>query len=349
MSSNSPKKLLLLAAAGGLVWLFLRYLLPIALPFLLAALLALAAEPLVQLLHGRLKLSRPLATGIGVTVTLAITALTVTVLGALLVRQLQSLVGVMPDLEGSAQNALESLQSWLLDLAQRTPTGIRPMVEHTVADLFNDGNAFLDQLTGKLLELASGFVTRLPDSALGIGTWLLASFMISAKLPSIRAYLSRKTPRDWNEKYLPSLQRMKKSVLGWLTAQLKLMGITFVVLMLGFWLLKVSHGPIWAILIALVDALPVLGTGTVLVPWSIVCFLQHNTMQALGLLGLYAVVMLLRSALEPKLVGKQLGLDPLVTLGAMYAGYRLWGIPGMLFAPLLAVIAVQWFTQSKEI
>ena len=87
--------------------------------------------------------------------------------------------------------------------------------------------------------------------------------------------------------------------------------------------------------------LPVLGTGTVLIPWSMVCFLQEDTFRALGLLGIYVFISLLRSVLEPRFVGKQLGLDPLVTLIAIYAGYRLWGLPGMLLAPILAVAATQ--------
>ena len=93
--------------------------------------------------------------------------------------------------------------------------------------------------------------------------------------------------------------------------------------------------------VSLVDALPVLGTGTVLVPWAVICFLQGEGARAIGLLGVYAVVTLSRSMLEPKLVGRHLGLDPLVTLMALYAGYRLWGVGGMIFAPLLAVTIMQ--------
>lgn len=348
MSSSLPKKLSLLGISGILIWLFLRYLLPMAMPFLLGLLLALAAEPLVFFFHTRLKLPRAAATGIGVSITLVIVVLILMVLGALLVRQLQSLVGVMPDLEGTAQQGLDSLQQWLLTLAEKTPRGIRPMVTHSVEGLFDDGSAFMDQLTARLLSLASGLVTRLPDSALGIGTWLLASFMISAKMPKIKDWLEGHLPASWHEKYLPMLRRMKKSVFGWLTAQLKLISITFAVLTMGFILLRVTYAPVWAVLIALVDALPVLGTGTVLVPWSIVCFLQGDTVRALGLLGIYAVVLLLRTVLEPKLVGRQLGLDSLVTLAAMYVGYRLWGILGMLLSPLLAVTVQQLFATPKE-
>lgn len=347
MPQVSPKKILFVIFMLILGWLCLRYLLPIMMPFVLAALLALAAEPLVGTLQQRAKLPRAAATGIGITTALTVLILLVMVLGALLVRQLQSLVGVVPDLEGNALAGMRSLHDWLLSLADNAPGSIQPYLTNSVEDMFSDGTVLLDKVTGWLLGLASGVVSHLPDSALGIGTWLLASFMFSAKLPAIRDWVQNRMPPSWYTNWLPTLQRLKKSVFGWLTAQFKLISVTFGVLCIGFLLLRISHGVIWALLICLVDALPILGTGTVLVPWSIVCFLQGDTIRAIGLLGVYAVAALLRSVLEPKLVGKQLGLDSLVTLAAMYAGYRLWGILGMILSPLLAVTAVQLFSAPK--
>ena len=115
----------------------------------------------------------------------------------------------------------------------------------------------------------------------------------------------------------------------------------------GLLLLQIPYGPLWAFLVALLDAFPILGTGAVLVPWSLISFLQGNNLQAFGLLGVYAVVTITRTVLEPRLVGAQLGLDPLVTLICFYAGFRLWGILGMILAPMLAVTAVQ-LTSLKQ-
>lgn len=348
MSMFTPKRVLFVLLLGVLGWACIRYLLPTLMPFVLAALLALAAEPLVSVLQKRTRLPRGAAAGVGVSISLAMLVLIVMVLGALLVRQLERLVGVVPDLEGTALEGMQSLEDWLLSLAQRAPNGVRPMLAQSVENFFSDGTLFLDKITTWLLSLASGVVSHLPDSALGIGTWLLASYMFSTKLPGIKQWVRSHLPASWHEKYLPMLLRLKKSVFGWLTAQLKLMSITFLVLTAGFFILRVSYGPLWAFVISLVDMLPILGTGTVLVPWSLVCFLQGESIRAVGLLGVYATAALLRSILEPKLVGKQLGLDSLLTLLAMYAGYRVWGILGMVLAPLLTVIAVQLFTTPQE-
>lgn len=348
MSQNLPRKLAYLAAAAAGLWLSLRYLMPILTPFLLAFLLALAAEPLVKVFHGKMRLPRGAATGIGVTMTLVLLILLVMVLGALLLQELGVLAGVVPDLEGTALQGMESLENWLLGLAEKTPDSVQPILTRSVEGVFSDSTTLLDQITSKLLSLASGMVSRLPDSALGVGTWLLASFMISAKLPKIKAWVGAHLPASWHEKYLPMLRRMKKSVFGWLLAQCRLMGITFLVLTVGFFVLQIRYAPLWAFLVALVDALPVLGTGTVLVPWSLVCLLQGDTVRGIGLLGVYAAASLTRSVLEPRFIGRQLGLDPLVTLLAMYAGYRLWGLAGMILAPLLAVTVTQFFIAPKE-
>lgn len=330
------------------LWLGARYLLPILLPFLLAGALALAAEPMVRVLNQRLHLPRAAASAVGVVLCLLLAVLVVLTFCAFLLRQLGSLSGVLPDMEETALSGMNALEGFLTNLAQKAPEPVSPILTSGVEGFFSDGTQVVGQVMTKLLSLASGVLTKIPDGAFGFGTGILACFMISAKLPELRQWAGQKLPRDWQDRYFPAARQMKRNLGLWLLAQLKLTGITFLVLCAGFFLLHISHGPLWAFLISLVDALPILGTGTILIPWSLVCLLQGNAAQALGLLGIYGVAALLRSVLEPKLIGKQLGLDPLATLLAMYAGYRLWGILGMLFAPLLTITLTQFADAAKR-
>ena len=244
-----------------------RYLLPVLTPFLLGAGLALAAEPLVALL-GR-KLPRGAATGIGVTLTFAILALIVTALCALAVRELGVLAAVLPELLEAAKGGMESLEFFLTDLVMRSPESVRPLLIERVEALFSGGSALLDKGTAALLKLASGVLTALPDSALGFGTGLIASYMISAKLPQFRARLKVEKFAPW----LDAARGMKTAVFGWLKAQVKLSGVTWAGLTVGFLLLKVRHAPLWALGVSLVDAFPILGTGAVLVPLRVCWFI----------------------------------------------------------------------------
>lgn len=334
------KKSIFLLTAFFAVWLGLRFLLPLCFPFLLGALLALAAEPMVSFLQKR-RVPRCVCSGIGVSMAFCFLAILVLALCAFALRELKAVAGILPDLEDTARSGIDLLQSWLLELASRTPRSVQPLLRENVTSLFSSGTTLLDKAIRYILGLAGNILSRVPDSALSLGTAVIASFLISARLPKIRDWARRRLPREKLQPFLNALKRMKNAVGGWLLAQLKLMGVTFTLLTLGFVLLRITYAPLWALAVSLVDALPVLGTGTVLVPWAVICFLKGEGARAVGLLGVYAVITLTRSMLEPKLVGRQLGLDPLATLIALYAGYRLWGVGGMILAPLLAVTVMQ--------
>ena len=111
----------------------------------------------------------------------------------------------------------------------------------------------------------------------------------------------------------------------------------------GFWALWVL---LLAALIALIDALPVFGTGTILIPWALVLFLRGQTKTGVGLVVLYGAAALSRQALEPRLVGKQVGLNPVLTLLALYTGYRLLGVGGMIVFPITAMLLKQIWDHS---
>ena len=340
MNSGIQRYISAAALFAGAI-LLLRYFLPLVLPFLLGAGLAVAAEPLVGGLCRRIKLKRSLATAIGVTMAFAFLVLAVMVLCAFLIRQLRSLTGLLPQLETVLHNGMDTADRWLLGMSGKIPGELGTILTRNVHSLFAGGDALLSKATDAALKLASGILTHVPDSALGLAAGVISSYMISAKLPKIRFWIRGRLPASQIEPILAAGKRLKNGLLGWLKAQLRLSGITFLLTGTAFLLLRVPRALLWAGLVALVDAFPILGTGTVLVPWSIFSFFQGDHVLAFGLLGLYGATALTRSVLEPRLLGQQLGLDPLITLMALYAGYRLWGIGGMLLAPILAVAATQ--------
>lgn len=342
------KKLFSVLSVFLIVWLSLRFFLPLFSPFLLGAGLALAAEPMVGFLEKNARIPRALSAGVGVSIAFGLLAMLLLILCTFLVRELGALAGVLPDLEQTASSGISLVQNWLLQLASHTPQSIQPLLRQNVSTLFSDGTALLDKTARYLLSLAGNLLSHVPDSALSLGTAVISGFMISAKLPKIRRWIQKRIPREKLRKALDAAKRVKTVLIGWLLAQCKLMTVTFLLLCAGFLILRIRYALLWALGTALVDAFPILGTGTVLLPWVLVSFLQGDTARAIGLLSLYAAVSLIRSALEPRLLGRHLGLDPLVTLMALYAGYKLWGIAGMLLAPMLAVIALQLAPERRS-
>lgn len=346
---NIGLKNLFPALALGLgAWLVLKFLMPILFPFLLGLGIALLAEPGVKFLCSRFRIPRAAATAVCVSLVFCgICALAVTFL-ALMVRELSALSGVLPDMAEAAGTGMVTLRDWLYGLAQRAPEGLRPVLENGTASLFSGGAALLSRGMDFLLGLAGGILRHLPDSALGLGTAVISGYMISAKMIRIREKTAAFFSREKWKRMTLSLSRIRMAAVGWFTAEVKLAGVTFLILMAGFFLLRIPYAPMWAIFIALLDAFPVLGTGTVLLPWTLVCLIQGDGARAVGLVGIYVTASVSRSILEPKLVGHHLGLDSLTTLLILYAGYRLWGIGGMLLAPMLAVAAKQLVVGTED-
>lgn len=325
-----------LALAAAAFWLGGKYILPLLLPFLLGGLAALAAEPAVSFLHRKLKIPRLLSAGVGVSAAIALAAGLVGALGAVLLRQVTRLASAIPDLQTTARQGMTVLSDWLVTLSYKAPEGVQPMLTGAVLRLFDNTNVLVEQVTGWVPGAVAAVLGKVPDSALAVGTGLLSAFMISARLPKLKLFFRERLCATGLDRYLPTLKKARQAAYGWLKAQGLLMLLTFLTVGVGFWLLGIRGGLLWAALVALVDAVPMLGTGIILLPWALVSFLQGQRLRALGLCALVGAAALLRTVLEPRLVGKQLGLDPLVTLVCLYAGYRLWGFLGLLLAPMLA-------------
>lgn len=335
MPHFNKKSFVILAAAFLLAWVAGKYILPPAMPFLLGWGLALAAEPVTRRLGT--KIPRPTAAAVGVTLALVILGALVVLLSSLLLRSLGQLGEALPQLSKAAGESLHAAEGVLLNLAKKTPPELQPVLSNGVNRLLGNGSGLLNRLVDRLPDAAAAILSGVPGSALTLGTGILSGYMIAFRLPKFREYCdgSRSV-----QKALPMLRQLRAALGGWLKAQLQLAAVCFGVLGLGLSLLRIPRSLLWAGLITLVDAVPLLGTGAVLLPWAVISLLQGLQAQALGLAAICVTAMLARSILEPRLLGKHLGLDPLVTLMALYAGFRLWGFGGMLLAPILCVAAL---------
>lgn len=342
------KKLLSFSGIFLAVWLIGNYLLPLFLPFLLGLGLALTAEPMVKFLCEKPRIPRSIATLLGVSMAFSFLALLLLLLLAFLVWEMRYVAGVLPDLEQAVLSGMGLLKNWLLQITDSVPGGVRNILQESVRDFFSGGTALLSRIVSYILNLAGSLLAHVPDSALTLGTTVISGYMISFKLPRIRRWLKRRLPREKLRQLLAVVSRSRRALIGWLSAQLRLTGITALILSAGFFLLRIRYALLWALGVCLVDAFPILGTGTILLPWALVCLIQADTARGIGLAGIYAVVTLTRSLLEPRLVGRQLGLDPLATLMVLYVGYKLWGIGGMVLAPMLTVLILQLMPGGNE-
>ena len=339
MEKRALRCLELLVIAGALLgggWVLLRFVLPGLAPFLLAWLLAALTEPVVRALT-RLRIRRAAAAGL---VTLALLALLLFLAARLLsagLAALQELTAQLPELAAALQTRIDAAEARLLAMAQNDP-GAELALKAVLDALGKSLSTVPESLSRAALGAAGTAAQRSPDALLFLVTAGLGSFFLSAAFPKVRAFLLAQIPPQRLRQLELLVTDLKQSFGGWLRAQLWLMLITFAELLAAFLILRVRAPVLAAALTAFVDALPVFGVGAVLVPWAGVALLRGELRLGLGLLITFAVASLMRNILQAKLLGDQIGLDPLSSLLAVYVGWKLCGFWGLLLFPLLLVM-----------
>jgi len=193
-------------------------------------------------------------------------------------------------------------------------------------------------LSARALAAAGSFAGRLPAVLLACSFTILSSFFILPDYEEIGAFLLRQLPPRWACPVRESKDFLVSTVRQVLKAYLLIMAITFCEISLGLWLLRVDYYLIIGLAVAVLDILPVLGSGSILIPWGLWTLLRGNVTLGMGILLLYAVVTGIRTILEPRIVGRRIGLSPLVTLVSMYAGMKLGGFGGLILAPMTVTL-----------
>lgn len=259
----------------------------------------------------------------------------------------------------SNEQNMQAVQDWIGGVTQTVRDLLDRLARRLSPEALETVNTAIDSLSGKLMEALSGlfagaatwlmrFATQsLPSLALSFFIWVLASILLSIHYQGVRNFLVRQIPGRFMD-----LLRDAKVLCGETACKLVkayglLMLLTFAELSVGLLMLRVPYAILVAALIAVVDILPVLGTGTVVIPWAVVCLLTGNTRMFIGLLILYAVIAVVRNILEPRMVSRQIGLHPLATLLFMYLGLKTVGILGMLLFPALAMVLQQLHDAGK--
>lgn len=329
--------------ALGLVaasWLTARYLLPIGLPFLLGWLVSRAAESAVGRLEKR-GLPRWLGSFLCVTGVLAVLGSLVWLLGWALCGSLSDLAARLPGWLSELAPPLARLKRRLLLLAARLPEGLAESATQWLEGFFAGSSGLAGTISGWLLRFVTGTLSSVPELALFCLTALLSAYLITTERPRLHSALERRLPEAWRARAASLLSRLKGALAGYVKTQLRLMTVTFGIVAAGLLILRRPHALLLAALIALVDALPVFGVGTIMVPWGLLTLLRGDVFTGIGLLVTYAAASLTRTLLEPRFLGRQIGLSPLLTLVSLYAGYRLYGILGMILLPMAVMLCKQ--------
>ena len=301
---------------GGAV-IFFKWLLAPLLPFLLALALSAMTEPLVQKLRRWMRVRRSFAAGLVTTLLLLTAGGGIVLVLARLAIELRQWSERLPQLmEGFPamwNGMLDKIELWYAS----SPSFLRSALDLLAGQLMEEGPGLMGAAGTWVMGAASSMLSALPDAGLFLVTTVLAVYFTSLSYPSILAFLKRQLPPAWQVRCRDAAQCFRSTILKWLRAELLLILVTFGILLAGFLWMRLDYALLAAVFTALVDALPVLGTGTVLVPWALGCLLLGNTGQGLSLLVLYAAGLIVHTLLEPRLLAGQVDLPPITALLAM--------------------------------
>ena len=335
------KKSIVAAVFIACIWAFWRWALPVLMPFLLGYMIAAAVEKPVCWLIKRARLPRWAA-------SLTMAALLVGSLAGLtyllisrIVFETGQLLRRLPDLMTRLPVMSRDINVKLEAVVTAAPVELQDFLRSSIEKLIREGISIPGELYTWLGNFITGLIGALPAIALFGIALMLSVYMISADYPGVKDFLAKQVPVKYRSRVREVVKGFTPTIGKWMKAQGILIAINAAIAFVGFMFLRVEYTMIMVAVIAIVDALPIVGSGFVLVPWAVFCLISGETGMGVGLLILFLMLSLVRGIAEPRVVGAQIGLHPLVSLLSIYAGYRLMGIWGMLLFPFAAIFIVQ--------
>jgi sporulation integral membrane protein YtvI len=335
---------IILGTIGGIF--IILFIAKLTYPFIIAFVIAFLLNPLVNLLNFRFKIHRGIAVFISIVIVIAGLVGVLTLLVTEIIAGSNYLIQVVPD-------NFEKIISFVQDMVTGKLLPLYDVLSHKYSQLGigqqdtirsniqSIGNSIIDFgktiLTGVLNGLTV-FITLLPNTATVLVISILSTFFISKDWFKLKERIENKTPERIKGYAIFIFADLRKAFFGYIRAHLTLISITTVIVLIGLLILRIPFAVTIALIIGFADLLPYLGTGTIFVPWILYTFLTSDFSLTIGLSILFAVVIVCRQVMEPKIISSNIGLNPLPTLIALFVGFKLLGFLGLILGPVTLVI-----------
>lgn len=323
-----------------LVGLFLAFKLAVFyMPFLIAFIIYLIIEPLIKWIMKKTKLTRKTSS---IIIFILVSAI---ILGSLtwgIVTLFSEASGLLGDLNMYIEKAYSLFQRLInsFDFGKvKLPVEINTILQNSTGEILKAVSTWTRNFLNGLINI----VTSIPTIAIYFSITVIALYLMCVDKIYMIDQIEHHLPRTWVMRVGNHIRDLTKTLGGYLKAEATLILVSFIISLIGLYILKISGFNIeFPLLIALgigfVDALPILGSGTVMVPWAIICGLNGDLKLGIAIIVLLIVMSIVRQFLEPRLVSKHIGVHPIFTLIAMYTGFRFIGIIGMLIGPIVLII-----------
>ncbi len=332
------KVLITVAIVFGFIFLPLAiyYILPKFMPFIVAYFFALMLEPINQWIVKYSKFKRNVSANITYFIFLGFLLLLAYFIITKITTETLGLIKLI-------QKNIPIIKAWFLNLNQKLLDYIQLLPKEVSDQIKQSSTNFINKLTSVDLISNIGAHTvnitaMIPNIFILLLLIFISTYLISLNLPKINEKFFSYFKVSSKTKVAVVLKEIKKATVGFIQAQLILSTVTYLISLLGLVILGVNYALAIALFIVIVDLLPILGSGSALVPWAILAFTRGETFLSIGLIILFIVILVVRRIIEPKILGEKLGLSPLITLISIWVGYKVLGIAGVFLGPLFFIL-----------
>ncbi|MEF9839542.1 MAG: sporulation integral membrane protein YtvI [Lachnospiraceae bacterium] len=312
-------------------------------PFVIGWFISFIANPLIKWLEKRLKIVRKLGSAMIIVLVLGLIVL-LSYLGiGRLITETLSFIDSFPEFYHSLNKEFARAGNSLAGVMNLLPGNIQDILNTMMMDFNKTMGEWISRISEPTVTAAGNFAKKLPSVLIAVIVTVISAYFFIVEREEVILWCKRITPQPIQKRMELVVQNMKYAVGGYFKAQFKIMGVVFVILLLGLGLLQVKYAILIAILIALLDFFPFFGTGTALIPWAIFKILTGDYKMAIWLVVVYVITQVVRQIIQPKLVADSMGLNPLLTLVLLYLGYKIGSVFGMIFAVPIGMILINMF------
>lgn len=327
------------ALIAAIVFLVFKYLIGLIWPFFLAFIFAWLLRPLIRVMTEKWRMRYNISAAICLVLFFLVAGGIITAIIFRIISTASDAVAAIPTLytetiEPGLTRALVKVE----ELLQRISPEMYTAVDDALGNVISSISSAVGTFSVKAVTAVSGWVTKLPSLLLSLLICLIATVFMTMDFPGIKAFVLRQIPAKTRRIITETMDSLKRVIFRFGKGYLIVMVITFSEILLGLLVVRQKNAVLIAAAIAIFDIFPIVGAGMILAPWAIITLISGSLGKGLGLLALWIIVIVVRQIIEPRIVGRSVGLHPLVTLMSMFVGTKLFGGIGLFGLPITCAI-----------
>ena len=307
-------------------------------PFIAALVVAVILNPLVRWCQRRLGLSRGLLTLVILLLLFGLIGGALVYLFYATVMELVSLAQNWSGLLDSMQAVLDQVEILSAHLWELVPPQLNQFLDTVSQELLDWLKSAVPNVINSMVSYTTNAAMGVPSFVVALVIFIMASYLLTADYPYLRTRLAQ----HMDEGLLRFCNQVRVTALGafggYLKAEFLLSVGVFFILLVGFFFIHQPYGLLLALVLAVMDFIPIIGAGTVMVPWAVIALITQDYPTAIEMMVIWGIIALFRRVMEPKFVGDQTGLSPILSLISIYVGMKVAGVLGMVLGPTVLLV-----------